>query len=365
MEGRLFYAMKILFTTCQGGVAGSTHSIYYLVRGLVQKGHEVHLACRRGSLLWDLVQRLGSVECHDVPFASYLDLGSVRAVGRIIRKHQIDLINAQGGKDRNLTILAKWAFALDVKIIFTRRQRPRNEPWIKRWFHTAGTSGIVMVSKGLRDIFLAKGYNETHLKVIFNGVPEDLLLNVKKENVEEHRRVHGLTGKIICCISRKKLQGEIISALKYLPEDYSILFVGINEGDFAEWLARESPKQRILFTGVVSHEEALHYLQLADVKVLPSHMDGFGLALVEAMLSRVPVIGSRFGGIPDIIQDGVNGFLFDNGDSRDLAVKIQRLAEDETLREQFVNRAYKDAIEKFLVERTVVEYEAYFTELIG
>ena len=358
-------AMKILFTTCQGGVAGSTHSIYYLIRGLSQKGHEIHLACGKGALLWNLVSDLGNVYCHDVPFDSYLDFGSVRSIVRVIKKHQIELINAQGGKDRNLTILAKWTFALDVKIVFTRRQRPRNEPWIKRWFHTMGTSGIVMVSEGLKDIFLKKGYREAHLKVIFNGVPRDLLLQVSKERVEGLREGYGLVGKIICCVSRKKLQGELIEALKYLPEDYNILFVGIAQEDFAELLAREGPKQRIIFTGVVSHELALHYLQLADVNILPSHMDGFGLALVEAMLCRVAVIGSRFGGIPDIIQDGVNGFLFNNGESEDLAMKIQRLVESQTLRKRFADKAFKDATEKFLVERTVLEYEAYFRRLVG
>ncbi|WP_421891052.1 glycosyltransferase family 4 protein [Marinoscillum sp.] len=357
--------MKILFTTCQGGVAGSTHSIYYLIRGLSQKGHEIHLACGKGALLWNLVSGLGNVYCHDVPFDSYLDFGSVRSIVRVIKKHQIELINAQGGKDRNLTILAKWAFALDVKIVFTRRQRPRNEPWIKRWFHTTGTSGIVMVSEGLKDIFLKKGYREAHLKVIFNGVPRDLLLQVSKERVEGLRGVHGLVGKTICCVSRKKLQGELIEALKYLPEDYNILFVGIAQEDFALLLARERPKQRIIFTGVVSHELALHYLQLADVNILPSHMDGFGLALVEAMLCRVAVIGSRFGGIPDIIQDGVNGFLFNNREPEDLAMKIQRLVESQTLRKRFADKAFKDATQKFLVERTVLEYEAYFRRLVG
>lgn len=357
--------MRILFTTHQGGLAGSTHSIFYLAQGLVEKGHEVHLACPEGTLLWQMLEATGSVTCHHVVFSSYLDFGACRQIAQIVKQQKIELINAQGGKDRNLTILAKWVFQLKVKLIFTRRQRPRSEPWLKRWFHIQGTEKIILISEGLRQIFLEKGYPPSHLKVILNGIPSNLTKSVNPDRVEELREVSALEGKVIGCLSRKKEQAVLIEALRYLSQDYSVLFVGIAQSDVAGVIEVVRPVQRLVFTGPVSHESALHYLPLMDINVLASSMDGFGLVLVEAMQAGVPVIGSDFGGITDIIRDGENGFLFDNRQPRQLAKRITQLMEDEGLRQKFVQNGLRDANEKFEMERVVAEYEAFFLKTLN
>lgn len=358
--------MHILFTTHQGNLAGSTYSIYYLARGLAEKGHRVHIASAGNVLLRELLRDLPGVICHEVPFASYLHIRSILLLRKIIREHGIELINAQGGRDRNLTILIRWIFRLKVRLVFTRRQRPRNEPWIKRWFHLSGADRIVMISEGLKRIFVQKGYPASKLVVIKNGVPGDLLACVSSQKVEQLRLSYRLTGeKVIGCVSRKKSQEQLINALKSLPADVVVLFVGIDEDEIDWSLINQMPGQRLIFTGKVDHQEALCHFPLMDVMVLPSYLDGFGLVLVEAMLSRVAIIGSDFGGIPDIIRDGQNGFLFTNGEIDVLAARISCLLTDEPLRAQFVHQGYEDALQNFLMDRVIAEYEQLFQSLIA
>ena len=355
--------MNILFTTHQGELAGSTLSLFYLAKGLADKGHNVHVVCKRDVLLWKKLETESSVTLHDFWLSSYLDLNFCFQLRKIVKQNDISILNAQGGKDRNLVMLAKWIFGLNCQIVFTRRQRPRDEPWIKRWFHTKGTSRIVMISHGLKDIFVSRGYDPKHLRVIHNGIPEDLADQLSSKRVEAFRKKLDIIDKrIIGCVSRKKSQEQLIEAFKFLPQDYACLFVGISKAEVDPQLIN-SISQPVRFTGLVSHDEALHYLKLMDVNVLPSYLDGFGLVLVESMLLQVPVIGSNFGGIPDVIQDRNNGLLFENGDPKELAGKILQITQDDSLKTKLIDQGLSDAKQKFSVRRMVNEYETFFKSL--
>lgn len=358
--------MRILFTTHQGNLAGSTLSVSYLAKGLAKKGHEIHIACKRETLLWEMLSDMPNVTCHHVPFSSYVDFRSCMLLRKIVHEEDIEVVSAQGGKDRNLTIVTKWLFLRNIELVFTRRQRPRNEPWIKRWFHLRGADAIVMISEGLKDIFVRKGYPQGQLIVIRNGVPSELLDSVTDEQVNSLRLKYAIGDQVVIgCVSRKKSQEQLINALRYLPENWLVLFVGIEESEVNWGEVEERPTQKMIFTGQVSHQEALCHFPLLDVNILPSHLDGFGLVLVEAMLFRVAVIGSHFGGIPDVIQDGENGFLFQNGNAKELAEKIKRLISDNLLRNRLVDEADRHAREKFTMSRVVDEYEELFYSLIA
>ena len=96
----------------------------------------------------------------------------------------------------------------------------------------------------------------------------------------------------------------------------------------------------VRFLGFIENEDMPAYYTLADIFVLPSIIDsggdteGLGVVLLEAGACQTPVIGSRVGGIPDIIKDGVNGLLVEPQNPVDLAEKILRLARGRELREQ-------------------------------
>lgn len=361
-----FSLMRILFTTHQGNLAGSTFSLIYLVKGLAASGHQIHVACNRLTLLREELKAVKNVFLHDIPFSSYFDIGSAKAVARIVVENGIELVNAQGGRDRNLTIVSKVLFGMRCKLVFTRRQRPRNEPWIKRYFHSRYTDCIIMVSHGLKKIFVSKGYHPEHLSVIQNGLPiEELIQNrLTHQDLLRLKDKLGIKGQVIGCLSRPKFQKVIFEALQYINGNQTILFVGLGKWEVDQQLIEKLSNHKFIFTGVVSHEEALHYLQLMDLNILASEMDGFGLTLVESMTFGIPVIGSDFGGIPDIISHGENGFLFDNKDSKKLADLIAQLLTEFDTRDRFVEIGLKTAKEKFHINRVISDYESLFSDLI-
>jgi glycosyltransferase involved in cell wall biosynthesis len=103
---------------------------------------------------------------------------------------------------------------------------------------------------------------------------------------------------------------------------------------FAKLQERLSPQvaRHVNFVGPVSHSELTHYYQTADLLINPSLSEAFGMTLVEAMASGVPVLASRVGGMTEIVDDGKTGLLVDAGDANGLAEAIIYLLEDYDLR---------------------------------
>jgi len=108
----------------------------------------------------------------------------------------------------------------------------------------------------------------------------------------------------------------------------------------------------IEFTGRVDRNTLFVQYQQADLLVLPSvtmngQTEGLGVVLLEAMAAGVPVIGSRTGGIPDIIEDGVNGLLVPPGDPGALADAILSILSDPDLADRFRTAGLQTVQERF------------------
>jgi glycosyltransferase involved in cell wall biosynthesis len=98
------------------------------------------------------------------------------------------------------------------------------------------------------------------------------------------------------------------------------------------------------FRGRLNGQDLLAVYQKADVLIVPSSTEAFGMVVVEAMASGLPVVGSTVGGIPEIVADGETGFLVEPGDVAGFARKISRLFDDAALRERFRENGRRDAL---------------------
>lgn len=106
------------------------------------------------------------------------------------------------------------------------------------------------------------------------------------------------------------------------------------------------------------------YLGVADLFLLPSELESFGLAALEACACEVPVIATRIGGIPEVINDGENGFLSDLGDVEKMAADAVRLLSNEEERLQFGRRARQLAIERYGIEEIVSHYIRFYETIL-
>jgi len=117
--------------------------------------------------------------------------------------------------------------------------------------------------------------------------------------------------------------------------------------------------------GVGAQEEIIPLLSISDVFLLPSSQESFGLAALEAMACEVPVVASRVGGLPEVIEDGVSGFLHPPDAIDEMARSAVALLKDESLRERMGAAACRRVREQFCAERVVPMYEACYRSILG
>lgn len=128
----------------------------------------------------------------------------------------------------------------------------------------------------------------------------------------------------------------LIAAFRRLAPDFPGVRLKIlgHFPDRAGLEALAAGMERIEIVPAKHYEEALEFISRASVLVLPSRCEGMGRVLLEAMAAGVPVIGSNVGGIPSLVRDGENGFLFLNGDVDALERRLRQLLSDPDLREK-------------------------------
>jgi glycosyltransferase involved in cell wall biosynthesis len=106
-------------------------------------------------------------------------------------------------------------------------------------------------------------------------------------------------------------------------------------------------------------------LPLADFLLMPSEMESFGLAALEAMACRVPAIATRVGGVAELIDNGENGLLFDVGEVDEMAAGILELVNHRTRFEQMRQAARMTAQKRFCAKDIVKKYVQYYERILS
>ncbi|MDQ6785764.1 MAG: N-acetyl-alpha-D-glucosaminyl L-malate synthase BshA [Acidobacteriota bacterium] len=107
------------------------------------------------------------------------------------------------------------------------------------------------------------------------------------------------------------------------------------------------------------------YLAVADVFLLPSQEESFGLAALEAQACEVPVIASRVGGIAEVIGDGESGFLSDVGDTKKMSQDVLKLLRNEDLRRAFGIRGRELAVARYSSELVIPHYLSFYEKVLA
>jgi glycosyltransferase involved in cell wall biosynthesis len=227
----------------------------------------------------------------------------------------------------------------------------------RRWFDQ-----VVCVSESNRDLLLDLGAPADKVISIPNGVDTERYTPHANERLPGPLRV-GIVARIEVYKSHDIL---IEAARKLILEGVQLEVHLCGSGSYEEKL-----RHKVKAYGMDSHvrflgmrEDVHDVLRNLDVFALPSLVDAFPLALLEAMAAALPVVAARTGDIPRIIEHGVTGLLVEPGNSNDLAAALRRLADSPKLRNQFGERARQKAIKRYSLDDNLTCYEELFLSLI-
>jgi len=181
-------------------------------------------------------------------------------------------------------------------------------------------------------------------EIIPNGV--DLEIFKSKE------RINNKNEKIILTVSRlvkKNGIDDLIKAGQYLNFPFKIIIIGTGpDKEKLKKLAKEKGlEDKVIFQGQVKYNELPKYYALADVFVRPSLSEGLGNVFLEAMAIGLPIIGTEVGGIPDFLKDKETGLFCEINNPEDIALKIEEILKNESLRNNLIENGLKLAKEKY------------------
>ncbi|MFH8120407.1 MAG: glycosyltransferase family 4 protein [Candidatus Aenigmatarchaeota archaeon] len=247
------------------------------------------------------------------------------------------------------------------------------------------SSASIAVSNNLKENLTKKAkIEENKIKVIYNGVDTEFFYP-RPKSVELIKKLGLEDSFTILFVGRiapaKGLEFLIhaIKELKHLPLKALIVgpfryMFGENQktgeiSNYAKMLLelvdKLDLKEKIIFTGAIPRNDLPKYYSVADLFVLPSVYEAMPIVLLEAMACGKPLIGSNVGGIPELVKDGYNGFIFKPGDYKDLSNKIRVIFEDKDLRRNFGMRSRELAEKEFswkIIAKKI--YETY-NEVMG
>lgn len=121
----------------------------------------------------------------------------------------------------------------------------------------------------------------------------------------------------------------------------------------------------VLFAGKQPQNKIRDYLSIADLLLLPSRTESFGLAALEAMACEVPVIATRVGGLPEVVEDDESGFLFEVGDVDAMAATAARILNDEDERKRLGRGGRRIAVSRFSADEIIPLYEKVYRSVLS
>lgn len=228
------------------------------------------------------------------------------------------------------------------------------------------SDGVTAVSENLRQETLDHFKITRDIRVIPNFIDLDRFKLKAKEHFKQaiapgQERVLVHTSNF----RRVKRTMDVIQIFKRVQDKLPSKLLMVGDGPDrtqAEQLARDlGVAHNVRFLGKQDAIEEI--LSVADLFLIPSESESFGLAALEAMACRVPVVSSNVGGLPELNVEGVTGFLCDVGDVDAMAEKSLYVLEDCDRLEAFKEAALKHA-EKFKLANIMPQYEQYYQEIL-
>ena len=385
--------VKVLRVIARLNVGGPALHVAYLTAGLAERGYDTTLVAgtiARGEESMAFVADAHNVHIETLSelhreISPIRDLRAILRLARLIRRERPAILHTHtakaGAVGRIAALLAGDArppivvhtFHGHVLRGYFGRTMTFGFRTLERWLARTTTS-LVAVSPEVRDDLVALHVAPaSKFTVVRLGI--DLAHRIASDGAQrrETRRQMGLRDDVFVVgwvgrMTAVKNTDSLVRALQALVDlgvDARLLLVGDGpDRDHLERYAHElGVMKRCLFLGY--QEDVARFYDAIDALVLPSVNEGTPVSVIEALAAERPAVATRVGGTPDIIRDGIDGFLVDPADPGELAERLAELARDATRRAAMGAAGRARVLERYAVSRLIDDIDRLYRELLA
>jgi glycosyltransferase involved in cell wall biosynthesis len=302
---------------------------------------------------------------HSVRLYGGRHLENARTLHELLQRNPVELVNSQSSLDRQALAWLKATRRLRVPLVVTRRQMPRTL-YLENWLVSRVADRMVAVSRAVGDALVRLGTPRRKLSVIHNGVvTERIDIPVPGSAIEEWKhRIHWEPSRrTIGIVARLKDQAVVIKALHRVRVPVRLVLAGMESGITLGPLMEQVPQRHTVVCLPFTSDVRPLY-ELLDLVLLPSRMEGFSQALLEAMALGKPVVASAATGNLELVSDNHDGRLVPPGDPAAWAEAIEKLLTDGTTAARLGSAARTTAREKFSLRHTIEQTSSLYRSLL-
>jgi glycosyltransferase involved in cell wall biosynthesis len=362
---------RVLQLLATGGTGGAQESVVALLLHLDRSRFEVEAVCLADGRT---VRRLRDTGIRVTVIPPQDDESTVRELVAYLRRRQIALLHAHLFRAELLGTRAAQAAGTPVVMATAHSSRVRSPADIAALAAvTPAIDRLIVPSAAIAAKVRAEGRGTAEITIVPNGVDLDRFSQHRsRQEMAALRTALGIPPGafligVVARLEPEKGHRYLLEALppilNAVPKAWLLL---VGEGSQTDALRAQAgslplpARERVVFAGFQTDIEAV--AQALDVAVMPSLREAQGLALLEAMAARRPVVASAVGGIPETIRDGVDGLLVPPADPQALGAAVIRLARDARLRDRLAASGRRRVEDQFSVTASVRQVEAIYDE---
>ena len=360
-------------------VGGAENQVVQLLRFIDRKRFRPVVCCiREKGQLFSEVEELGIPSyCLDTrPKYGASVLTALDRIRQIIRREDIQVLQAMEFNARVLGAAAARLSGVQVNIAaehYTGEwQEPAHKRIVKR-LTVPFVDRIICVAEAQKQYLIDdRGFPSRKMEVIYNGIDVDKFdpgaaVSLKRSDfsIPEDSPVVG----IVAALRPEKAHHIFLKAAERISKEVpNAHFLIVGDGKRRaklEALSRDlGIAERTVFAGV--RKDVPEVLSLMDVVALSSYpvVETFPVSLLEAMAMKKPVVSTNVSGVPEMIEEGINGRLVPVGDHEKLGMAISGLLKDKKLAREMGEKGRRLVEEKFTIQQTVKNYEDLYTRLL-
>jgi glycosyltransferase involved in cell wall biosynthesis len=357
--------IKVLYLIEDFNIGGLERLVETIYNGLDRYKYDPHIWClaEGGQLADKFALKNGKIRVLNLK--SYHNLNNIIKLRYLIKKNDYKIIHTHGHFANTFGRIS--AFLANTPIIIshvhtTELNSKKRHKFIEKLLSMV-TDKVICCSRAVRKFTIEHMHsNPARTITIYNGV-----YLPKKSND------HSFNDKIniVCVASLVSNKGHryLFDAIKRLQDSGDTNFIlnvvggGPLKDELIEYSIRLGIDDKIIFWGIKKNVNDI--MNCADICVLPTiEREGLGISLIEAMSHGKPVVGTKIGGIPEVIKDGVTGLLADPMNAKSLAKQLQKLIQDKKIRNMMGANGKKRFDRLFRAEIMLRNIESVYSKLL-